>query len=156
MDRKVDTRRVVLFLGLAFGIAWLTGLVIYLTGGLANSPQIGPGLSLALVLMAVPYMWAPAIAAILTRLLTREKWKDVGLRPHFRKGWPYWLMAWVLPGLLTIIGAAVFFLLFRRYFDPSLATANKVRLASPSFAGFSPWGVVAIEAGLGILISPHR
>jgi hypothetical protein len=92
MEPKVDSGRIVLFLSLAFGIAWLAGLAIYLTGGLANSPQIVPGVSLALLLMAIPYMWAPAVANILTRLLTREGWKNVGLRPHFRKGWPYWLM----------------------------------------------------------------
>ncbi len=72
-----------------FGIAWLTALVIFLTGGIANSPRIGGILSLALILMAVPYMCAPAIANILTRLLTREGWKDTGIRPHFQKGWPY-------------------------------------------------------------------
>jgi hypothetical protein len=65
METQVDTRRIVLFLSLAFGIAWLTGLIIYLTGGLTNSPQIGSGISLALILLAVPYMWAPAVAHIL-------------------------------------------------------------------------------------------
>jgi membrane protease YdiL (CAAX protease family) len=154
METKVDTRRIVLFLGLAFGIAWLTGLVIYLTGGLTNSPRIGQSLTLALILLAIPYMWAPAIANILTRLLTHEGWKDVGVRPHFRKGWPYWLMGWVLPGLMTILGAAVFFLIFPRYFDPSLAKMQQGMLNSPVFARLSPWTALAIEALVGILISP--
>ena len=152
--KKVDTRRIVLFLGLTFGIAWLTGLAIYLTGGIVNSQQIAPRLPLALILMAIPYMWAPALAHILTRLLSREGWKDVGLRPHFRAGWPYWLMAWVLPGLSTIAGAVVFFLLFPRYFDPSLRFVRENLLVSPIFARFSPWKVVAIEAVGAILVSP--
>ena len=96
----------------AFGIAWITGLIIYLTGGLTNSPQIVPGISLALVLLATAYMWAPALGNILTRLITREGWKDVGLRPHFKKGWPYWLAGWFLPAVMTLFGAAVFFVLF--------------------------------------------
>ncbi|MGD0610410.1 MAG: CPBP family intramembrane glutamic endopeptidase [Anaerolineales bacterium] len=154
METKVDTRRVALFLGLAFGIAWLTGLVIYLTGGIAKSRQIVPGLPLALVLMAVPYMWAPAIAHILTRLISREGWKNLGLRPHFRRGWPYWLMGWVLPGLMTIAGAVVFFLLFPRYFDSSLTLLRQSLQRSPVLARFSPWVVVAIETVAGILISP--
>ena len=154
METKVDTRRVALFLGLAFGIAWLTGLVIYLTGGIAKSRQIVPGLPLALVLMAVPYMWAPAIAHILTRLISREGWKNLGLRPNFRRGWPYWLMGWVLPGLMTIAGAVVFFLLFPRYFDSSLTLLRQSLQRSPVLARFSPWVVVAIETVAGILISP--
>lgn len=153
METKVDTRRTFLFLGLAFTIAWLTGLVIYLTGGLANGLKIGP-VPLSLILLAVPYMWAPATANILTHLFTHEDWKDVGLRPHFRSGWPYWLMAWVLPGLLTIAGAIVFFLLFPQYFDPRLAQLQQSLLKSPVFSRISPWTVVAIEALAGILISP--
>ena len=56
MEKQPDTRRIIIFLGFAFGIAWITGLIIYLTGGLATSPQILPGISLALVLMATTYM----------------------------------------------------------------------------------------------------
>ncbi len=153
METKVDTRRTFLFLGLAFAIAWLTGLVIQLTGGLANGPRIGP-VPLSLILLAVPYMCAPATANILTHLVTHEDWKDVGLRPHFRGGWPYWLMGWVLPGLLTIAGAIVFFLIFPQYFDPGLAQLQQSLLKSPVFSRISPWTVVAIEALAGILLSP--
>jgi hypothetical protein len=74
MDTNLDTRRIFIFLGFAFGIAWIAGLIIYLTGGLTNSPQIAPGVSLALLLMAIVYMWAPALGNILTRLITREGW----------------------------------------------------------------------------------
>ena len=153
-ETKVDTHRVLLFLALAFGIAWLTGLVIYLTGGLTNSPKIGPGLPLAVVLLAVPYMWAPAVAHILTRLLTCEGWKDVGLRPHFRRGWPYWLMGWVLPALMTIAGAVVFFLVFPSYFDPNLARVQQMMAGSAGLSGRSPWVIVVIETLTGVLVSP--
>ena len=151
---KLDTRRVMIYLAFAFGIAWLTGLVIYLTGGLVNSRQLAPGIPLAIVLLAVPYMWAPATANILTRLLTREGWKDAGVRPHFRQGWRYWLIGWVLPGLMTIAGAAVFFLLFPQYFDPALARVRDGLSKSPALASLSPWAFVALETVGAILISP--
>ncbi len=152
-EAKVDTRRIATFLAFAFGIAWVTGLVIYLTGGLTKSPQIVPGIPLAVILLAIPYMWAPAVANILTRLLTHEGWKDVGLRPHFRHGWPYWLMGWVVPGLVTIIGGAVFFLLFPQYFDPTLGALRQSLTKSP-LGSLSPWAFVAVETIAGILISP--
>jgi len=154
METHVDTRRIVIFLSLAFGIAWLTGLFIFLHGGLSNPSPILPGIPLVLFLLAVPYMWAPAVANILTRLLTREGWKDVGLRPHFRKGWPYWLMGWFVPGLTTIAGAAVFFLLFPQYFDSNLGFVRQILLKAPVLAHISPWLLVAVEAIGGILISP--
>ncbi len=98
MDKQLDSHRISIFLGFAFGIAWITGLVIYLTGGLANSPQIVPGISLALVLMATVYMWAPALGNILTRLITREGWKDWGCVPISKKaggtGWPAGSCRW--------------------------------------------------------------
>ncbi len=154
MDNPIDLRRISLFLGFAFGIAWITGLIIYLTGGLTNSPQLFPGVSLALVLMATAYMWAPALGNILTRLITREGWKDVGLRPHFRKGWRYWLAGWFLPAVMTLFGAAVFFVLFPQYFDASLSLVHKQIAAAPALFALSPWIFIAIQLVAGVLISP--
>jgi hypothetical protein len=65
-------------------------LVIYLTGGLTNSLQILPDISHALILLATAYMWAPALGNSLTWLITHEDWKDVGVHPYFKKGWPYY------------------------------------------------------------------
>ena len=96
MPLTLDKKRIYIFLAFAFGIAWAAWLVIALTGGIAGSPSIVPGspYTLALVLMAVVYMGAPAIANVLTRLITREGWQNVGLRPKLRRGWPFWLAAW--------------------------------------------------------------
>jgi membrane protease YdiL (CAAX protease family) len=155
METKLDTRRIVIFLGFTFGIAWLSGLVIYLNGGLTNSPQIAPGVTLALVLMATVYMGAPALGNILTRLLTREGWKDMGLRPNFRKGWRFWLVAWFLPVVMTLPGAVLFFVLFPQYFDASLSTMQQLMAASPSsLSSLSPWTVLIIQLAQGVLLAP--
>jgi membrane protease YdiL (CAAX protease family) len=154
MDKKLDTRRVVIFLGFAFGIAWLTGLVIYLKGGLFNSPQIAPGITLALVLMATVYMWAPALGNILTRLVTHEGWKDMGLRPNFRKGWRYWLAGWFLPAVMTLTGSALFFVIFPQYFDPSLSTLKQLMARPPSVASLSLWTVFISQIIQGVLLAP--
>jgi membrane protease YdiL (CAAX protease family) len=155
VDIKLDTHRIVIFLGFTFSIAWITGLIIYLNGGLANSPQISPGVTLALVLMATVYMGAPALGNILTRLLTREGWKDMGLRPNFKKGWRFWLAAWFLPVVMTLPGAALFFVLFPQYFDASLSTIQQLMAASPSpMSSLSPWTLLIIQLAQGVLIAP--
>ena len=149
MDKSIDTRRIVIYLLFAFGIAWATGLVIFLTGGLANNP-------LALPLEVVTYMGAPAMAHILTRLVTREGWHDLYLRPKFRRGWPFWLICWVAPGVLTIVGIAVFFALFPQYFDPALGNVQKLlqSAAGGALTQVSPWTIVLAQTVQAIVIAP--
>jgi membrane protease YdiL (CAAX protease family) len=150
----IDTRRTLIFLAFTFGIAWLTGLVIYLTGGLVNSPAISANFTLALVLMATTYMWAPALAHILTRWITREGMQDLWLRPNFRRGWPYWVAAWFLPAMLTLAGAAVFFLLFPSYFDSSLPLIQQSIQSTPELANVPIVVFVIIQLVQGVLLSP--
>ena len=93
MKTKLDTKRITLFLVITFGLAWGISLIIYLTGGLENSPVLIPGtpITLAIILLAIPVMWSPAIGNILTRLITKEGRENLYLRPHFKRSWRYWL-----------------------------------------------------------------
>jgi membrane protease YdiL (CAAX protease family) len=154
VNNPLDLKRIFIFIAFAFGIAWLVGLVVYLTGGLTNSPEIivpGSGITLGVALVAVGYMWAPALAHLLTRLMTREGWQNTYLRPR-RRGWPYWILAWCLPAVMTIVGAAVFFLLFPQYFDPELSMLSAALARSGQ--NINPWLVVLIQTLSGMLISP--
>ena len=149
----MDKKRVAVFLGFAFGIAWATALVIYFTGGLTHSPQLAPGVTLAFVLLATTYMWAPALANILTRLLTRQGFANAGLRPYFRAGWPYWVAAWLLPAVATIFGAACFFLLFPQYY------AGVTHIQAQFQAAGQPvpdnlWLFIVMQLVVAIAISP--
>ncbi len=149
----IDRRSVTVFLAFAYGIAWAFALVVYLTGGLVNSPVLIPALNvtLATVLLALGVMWAPALAHILTRLVTREGWGDVGLRPNLRRGWPYWLAAWFLPGILTLVGMIAFFALFPTFFDPSLGAIMQLL---PPGASIDPWVLAVAQLVQAMLIAP--
>ena len=154
MGTKPVLKRVWIFLAFAFGIAWATSLVIYLTGGLANSPRLAGTLTLARVLMITTYTCAPALANIFTRLVTREGWGHTWLRPRLRQGWPYWLAAWVLPGLMVILGIVIYFLFFPQYYDPNLARVQALLQAAGRAAPASLWGLVIAQAVVAILSSP--
>jgi len=157
---NLDTRRISIFLLFAFGIAWAFGLWVYLSGGLINSPELipGTGITLAIALIALGYMWAPALAHIFTRLITKESWKDSGLRPQLVKGWPAWIAAWLLPAVLTFLGAAVYFFIFPEQFDSSLGVLGEMVAAAETQTGqsvpLSLWMLALIQLGVGIVIAP--
>jgi uncharacterized protein len=156
MAEQLDKKRIVIFVLFAFGIAWAVGLLIAVTGGLANSPVLVPGtnLTLALVLLALGYMSAPALANILTRVLTREGRSNLYLQPNLRRGWPYWVLAWFGPAILTILGAALFFAVFPQYFDPELGVVRKMLEAVGQPIPISPWLIVISQTISALIIAP--
>lgn len=158
-NKALDTKRIWIYLAISFGIAWATGLVIYLTGGLVDSPKLAGNISLAFVLLATTYMGAPALANLLTRIITKEGWENAYLRPVFKRSWLYWLLAWVGPGLLTILGAAVFFLFFPQNYDSNLTFLKDMLETSSAATGqalqeINPWIIVIAQTIQAILIAP--
>lgn len=151
-EQNLDWKRITIFILFSFGFAWLVALGIYLAGGFEKVPNL-------LVLLAVGYMGAPAIAHLLTRLVTREGWHDLYLRPKFRQGWRYWLICWISPILFTYTGMAIFFALFPQYFDPTFSTAQKLlegnaELTGQSTSGITPSMLILIQTLTALLIAP--
>ena len=150
---KLDIRRVTVYLLIAFGFSWTVGLLIYLTGGITGSQPVvsGSPITWALPLLTL-YMLGPAIGNIGARLLTREGRHDLWLRPRFRQGWKYWLIAWVLTPLMVLAGGALYFLLFP-------ADLNLDALSGEGIPGLPdtavPGGLILLlNIGAAILIAP--
>ncbi len=152
MNKTLDTRRIWIFLALAFGIAWTTALVIYLTGGYTDSPVLFGGYTLAFVLLVGPYMFAPAIANLLTRRITQEGWRNNGLTFRSGQGRGAWLLAWLLPPVLIFIGLAIYFLVFPGQHDAGLSTLTQALAAQGNT--MTPLTAVLVQLGLGFLTSP--
>lgn len=158
MPDKLNKKRIILFLAIAFTFSWTTGLVIFLTGGLENSPTYefeGAQISLAYLLLATLYMFGPAIANLLTRLITREGRKDLFLQPYFdKKRWKFYLAAWFLPGLLIILGMVIFFVLFPDHFDNEFSLLQEQLKAATSSTVMNPWLIIIIQSLQAFLIAP--
>jgi uncharacterized protein len=155
----LDVRRIAIFLVFAFGIAWAVAVYLHFTGGLLGRPPEDTlfGAPTALILLAVVYMGAPTFAHLLTRLVTREGWRNLWLELNFRAGWPYWAMAWVLPGLLTILGAVVFFAIFPQYFDADYTNFYEMMAAAgpdEEVPELDPLILIMLGALQGIFIAP--
>jgi membrane protease YdiL (CAAX protease family) len=89
-----NTKGIIAYLFIAFGMAWLCWEIPIRLGVSVHSPLFQ--------LAALPGGFAPAIAAIVVRKwITREGFADAGLRLHLRK-WPYYLAAWLIP--LAVVG----------------------------------------------------
>jgi membrane protease YdiL (CAAX protease family) len=142
MTAKLDLRRIGIYLAFAFGIAWAAGIAVYFLGGITAPASVA--------LMATVYMWAPALGNLLTRWITREGLQNIGLKANFRRGWPLWIAAWVLPALLTILGLVIYFLILPQYYDPNLTMLRK----AIGGLAIDPWAVVALQIVQAILLAP--
>ncbi len=150
---KLDIRRVAIYLLIAFGFSWSVGLLIYLTGGITGSQPISPGSPITWALpMLTLYMFGPAIGNIGARLLTREGNHDLWVRPNFRQGWKYWLIAWVLTPLMVLAGGALYFLLFPADLNLDVLSGEGI----PGLADKAvPGGLILLlNIGAAILIAP--
>lgn len=153
----INKKRIITFLVCAFGISWAAGLVIYLTGGLTDSPIIieSSGITLAYVLLASAYMWGPAIANILTRAITKEGNSNLLLKLNFRKDWRYVLAAWGGTPILVLLGTGLFFILFPSYFDTGLSVlSSQLALYGSDLSSSFIYQFIFLQIGYAILVSP--
>jgi membrane protease YdiL (CAAX protease family) len=144
MDTHRNKIRILIFLAFAFGIPWIAILVIYLTVRTEDLVKVGAAAGLLFGL-------TPALANVATRLITREGWKRLWLRPNFRRGWRFYLAACLLPLLAVIVGGGIFILLFPQFFDSNLSQVQE-RFASHPFLTTHPWAGMLVNTLTNMLI----
>lgn len=136
MITGLDHRRIYIFVAIACGLSLLLALVVFLSGGMFVTIP-GALRPVAMILIMV-LMLAPTVANFATRLITREGWSNMLLRPRFRGGWPYYLAGWSGPVLAIILGGVIYYLLFPAQFDPSMSYVRQAFGAEP-LASTTPW-----------------
>lgn len=112
----MERKRIVIYVALAFGLAWALWFAVlyplYNAGGDTTTLQ----------LVMAAGMFAPAIAVVLTRLITREGFHDAWVRPRaFSTSWRLYVLAWFGPLVLTVAGATLYYVLNPGDFDPSMS-----------------------------------
>src|SRR3989344_2479732 len=84
--KKMDKKKIGLFLLFAFGISWTCGGILYLLG-------IEYGSTISVFSTAILFMCAPAIAAIIVqKFFYKQPIKDMGLKLREAKGWKFLLI----------------------------------------------------------------
>lgn len=103
----LDAKRILLYIGITFLITYV--LEITVIAKLVTSSDV----AMAAIgnLLVATVMFIPAIGVLLTRLITKEGFKNAWIRPNLKGNIKYYLMAWFGPVVLTVIGAVFYFLI---------------------------------------------
>ena len=93
----------------AFGAAWIFQVVAGILFRKGNSISYT-------VLLALS-MFAPLLASVMSGIEIRR----IGWTPHIKRNFRWSLIAWFVPAILGMVGAALYFLLVPNAFDTTLA-----------------------------------
>lgn len=147
MDNEKTTtkKRLILFVVLTIVIAWIIFSLVPICG-----LTYGKGLSIVVIAAG---MFVPALSSILTRLLTKEGFHNMYLRPHFKGHIKDYLLVFFGPTALLLLSGVVYFLIFPANFDSEF-TILKGLATSGSTSGISASTLLLISVLQVALIGP--
>lgn len=144
-EKMAAKKRLIMFVTLTIVIAWILFLLVPICG-----LSYGTGVSVIIIASA---MFAPALSSILTRLITKEGFGNMYLRPHFKGHVKDYLLVYFGPTVLLLLSGALYFLIFPGSFDPEL-TALKEMLASSGKQGFAASNLVIGQVLIFVVLGP--
>ena len=112
---KQDLKRILIYILVTFGLTWAYCLLVVYP--LANGESLSGVPALATQLLVAAAMFFPAIGVLLTRLITKEGFRNAWLKPNLKGNIKYYLLIWFGPGILTLLGAGLYFLVFPKNLD---------------------------------------
>ncbi len=145
VEKNLTKKRLILFTLLAMTLGWATFLLIPLLG-----VTYGQGLAIAILAGA---MFTPTISSILTRLITKEGFKQMYLRPNFKKNIKGYILVFFGPTVLIFLCGAFYFLVFPGSFDSDLTVLNNM-LAVNGPEGLTASKVLLISILQIVLLGP--
>ena len=147
-ENKLEMRRIWLFLIITFAMtyAWTIGLIWprVLGRDIATLPQEEQLINTALTAVL---MFFPAIGVLITRLITREGFKNAMLRLNLKGNVRYYLIGWFGPFVLTLLGTLLYFVIFPSEFT---LTTYRAQMATLPFSETTFW----VLQGMLMLIAP--
>ncbi|MBQ6845067.1 MAG: CPBP family intramembrane metalloprotease [Agathobacter sp.] len=106
-------KRLIIFLVMTFIATWgYCLLFVYPFADAVSAEEIS-----SLQIRIAATMFIPAICVVITRLLTKEGFKNSMIRPNFKGNIKTYLLAYFGPSILTLLGAVVYFWIFPNQFD---------------------------------------
>lgn len=144
-EKSVEKKRLVIYVTLTMAIAWIVFIMIPICG-----LTYGRGSSVFILAAA---MFVPALCSLLTRLITKEGFKNMYLRPHFRGHMKQYLLIYFGPTALLFLSGVFYFLIFPGRFDTGL-TVLKELTASSGMSGLSVSALLIIQVLQVVILGP--
>ncbi len=144
-EKSAAKKRLIIFIALTIIISWIVFLLIPICG-------LTYGIGLSVVIIAAA-MFVPALSSILTRLITKEGFRNMYLRPHFKGHVKDYLFLYFGPTVLLFLSGAVYFLIFPGSFDPEL-TALQGLVASTGEQGLTASTLLIVQVLTFVVIGP--
>ena len=95
-SKKSEARRLIIFLLLAFAVAWIPALVLNNVFGYHKWFETNK-----MLLLAQPVLYAPALANIITRKLTHEGWHNSMLHLNLKGNLKYYITALLIVSVMS-------------------------------------------------------
>lgn len=124
VPESLPTRRLALFLSITFTLNWIPAVYFYVEGiTLTPGERALPAITLNFIILFASF--SPAIGHLVTRWLTDERftWSELLLAIDLRDNWRVYGIALLLPFLIAVTGATVYFAVFPMHLadDPLVA-----------------------------------
>lgn len=154
-NKKSETKRILIYLALTFTITYsFCFFVIY---PLNTSDNVRSNLDSLTTLLIASIMFFPALGVLLTRLITKEGFKNAWLHPHFRGNIKTYLLAYFGPGVLTLLGTVLHFIIFPNDFDSGFGFLNSTLESAGASADTYPMSLstlILVQAFTGLFFGP--
>ncbi|WP_314943753.1 type II CAAX endopeptidase family protein [Abiotrophia defectiva] len=139
-----NKRTILLFVVLAYGLAWIIWLALWLSGVGLNSPWNQLASTVA--------MWMPALAVfILGKITNQPSGIKSKLVVNLKRNWRFYLLAIWLPAVISFLGAGLYFLVFPSNFSLGLESIQAIlqeKGVSQSTIPLSSFALIQILASL--------
>ena len=141
-ERALETRRIWLFLIITFGLTyvWVMGLIWPRTLG-RDAASFTAEETLVNTALTAALMFFPAIGVLITRLFTREGFKNAMLHLNLKGNVRYYLIGWFGPMVLTLLGTVIYFVVCPSEFT---LTTYKATMAAQPMSSAMFWALQAV------------
>ncbi len=118
MNENISKKRLYIYLGIVLLTSWGIISIIPLSGDKYGSTK-------SVIIMSI-MMLMPALSSILTRIITKEGFKNMYLKPLFKNNIKYYLTAYFMTNVFIILGVIVYFIIFPNNLDLDMTVIKEI------------------------------